>query len=385
MPPRIVLIAGLAAGCGGASAPTVPPAPGGEECVLRSGEGPPTGGIVAAALGADTALVSPARARTPLGLSCTGRPVARIASSWTTDSSRTAWTLVLSSAAELATDWRERPEAGAALRSAGVMAVLPLDDRRLVVTFRTAQNTVPAVFAHAALAAPAGVGHSTGVRDSVAFRSPPGPTTDLRDVLDGGASVVVTADPAVLDYAATRTDLRHHPLPWNRTYVLVSPRGAPPLVDSPMTDTIGFREGLARDAVRVAARGAQPPYWWDSAPGCARAAPLDAVVAAGVVYPRGDPVARSLAERVVAMAAPGATARAVPDAELGAAMAQGGWSGYVVPLPRRTLQPCRDLAAWPEGATALPLIDTRPTAVLKAGTPPLLVDYDGGLLPQPRQ
>src|SRR5687768_4091294 len=34
MPPRIVLIAGLAAGCGGTSAPAVQPVPAPEECVL---------------------------------------------------------------------------------------------------------------------------------------------------------------------------------------------------------------------------------------------------------------------------------------------------------------------------------------------------------------
>jgi hypothetical protein len=129
----------------------------------------------------------------------------------------------------------------------------------------------------------------------------------------------------------------------------------------------------------VAARAAEPPFWWEAAPGCRRAAPAGAP-SAGVVYPTGDPVARALAERIVAMAGPGTVARGVPDGELSAALARGAGHAYVVPLPRLALLPCWEVAAWPAGATALPLIDTRSTALVREGTPPLTVDHDGGLL-----
>jgi hypothetical protein len=378
MPRRIVLIAGLAAGCGGGSAPVpaAQPAPASEECALRSGgAGGPAlaGALVAAAIGADTALVSPARGRTPIGLSCTGRPVPRGAASWSTDSSRTAWTLVLPGAGETATRWRT-DRAAEALRWAGVVSVIPLDDRRLVVTFRTPQATVPPVFAHPALAAEGESGD--------AELSPAAPA-DLRDALDEGAAVVVTADPAVLDYAAARPGLTRHGLPWNRTYVLLMAAGArPPLVIP--SDTAGFRAALARDAVPAAARAAEPPFWWETTPGCGRPPAGMAPPAGGILYPAEDPVARALAERLVAIAGPGAVARGAPEAGLREAIARGAAQASVVSLPRLALLPCREIAGWPAGATALPLVDTRPSALVRDGTPPLAVDYDGGLLRRDR-
>jgi hypothetical protein len=373
---RIVLIACLAAGCGGARAPVVvpEPAPAAEECVLRSGEATRPDALVAAASGADTVLVSPARARTPLGLSCTGRPVPRVAASWSADSSRSAWTLLLPAASEVAARWREDPAAADALRAAGVVSAVPLDDRRLVVTFRAAQDTVPRVFAHPALAAPE--------RSStpVAMGLSPVSASDLRDALDDGAAVVVTADPAVLGYASSRTGLARHPLPWSRTYVLLIPGGGPLLLDIPAADSAGFRAALARDAVRVAARAAEPPFWWEGAPECYRAATAGAAPPPNVIYPGDDPVARSLAERIVAIAGPGAVAREVPHAQLATAVVRDAGRAYVIPLPRLPLLPCREIAAWPAGAAVVPLIDARHTALVREGTPPLTVDHDGGLL-----
>ena len=377
MPRRIVLIAGIAAGCGGAGAPVPAPEPA-EECVLRSGVAAPADAVLAAALGPDTGLVTPARAGTPIGLSCTGRPMPRAATSWSTDASRTAWTLVLPAAGEVAARWREDPAAAEALRWAGVESVMPLDDLRLVVTFGAAQDTVPRVFAEPALAVPASSAAPSAARLTPVF------ATDLRDALDDGTAVVITADPSVLDYAEGRPGVVRHPLPWNRTYVLLAPGGGTyPLGLSP-ADTAGFRRALARDAVRVAARAAEPPFWWEADQGCARRPGPGSAPGQDVVYPADDPVARSLAERIVAMAAPGAIARSVPQGQLAAAIARGAGRAFVVPLPRLARLPCRELAAWPAGAAALPLIDTRPAALVREGTPPLSVDHDGGLLPRAR-
>ena len=379
MLPRMLLLAGLAVGCGGTGTVPAPPAPVAEECLIRSGDSIAAGPLLAAANGDDTLLLAAARRRTLIGMSCAGRPVPRVATGWTADSSRTAWTLLLPSAAEIATRWRERPDAAAALRAAGVTSVVPLDQRRLVVTFGTPQEGVPALFADPALGAPAGLAADTS---SIRLLTGGG---DLRDALDRGVALVLTADPAVLEYGGSRPGVASHPLPWSRTYILLAP-GGEIVLGGVVADSARFREALARDVVRVAARGAQPPFWWETPVGCARrpavARPAPSPI---VIYPGDDPVARALAERMVAMAeAPGAIARGVPAGRLPAAIAGGaGWL-YVVPLPRLPLVPCRELAAWPEGAATIPLIETRLTALLQPGAPPLRVEYDGALLPTER-
>ncbi len=370
----------LAAACGGAAAanPEEAPAPAAEACLLGPGTAAGAAPVLAAAEGRDTALLSSSRARTPLGRNCAGRAVPRVAFAWSADSSRRFWTLVLPGAGEYARRWREHPEAAAALRWAGVTSVLPMDEQRLVVSFRSPQDAVPGVFADRALALPSAAG------DSIPIRLMPGGGRDLRDALDRGADIVATADPAVLEYASTRPDLTSHPLPWNRTYVLLLP-GGPGSVIPPPGDSVAFREALARDAVRETARPAEPPFWWEAAAGCPAPPPPPVAEAPAVVYPQGDPVARALAERFVATAAvPAAVARGVPDGELPVAIGRGAGAAYVVPVPRIALVPCRERASWPAGATILPLIETRPTVVLGAAAPLLTVDFDGGLLPRER-
>jgi hypothetical protein len=101
-----------------------------------------------------------------------------------------------------------------------------------------------------------------------------------------------------------------------------------------------------------------------------------------VLYSRSDPVARALAERLVALSElPGAIARGVGPSELATALHTGTGRAYVVALPRRALVPCREIAAWPPGAVALALIDTRARLILRNGVPPLEVDYDGAIRP----
>ena len=64
---------------------------------------------------------------------------------------------------------------------------------------------------------------------------------------------------------------------------------------------------------------------------------------------------------------------------LPAAIESGADRAYVVGLPRQTLVPCRDALRWPAGARLLPLIDTRAYAIIRKGTRPLTVDWDGTL------
>jgi hypothetical protein len=61
------------------------------------------------------------------------------------------------------------------------------------------------------------------------------------------------------------------------------------------------------------------------------------------------------------------------------AVENGADRAYVVGLPRQTLVPCRDALRWPPGARLLPLIDIRAYAIVRKGTRPLTVDWDGTL------
>ncbi len=285
------------------------------------------------------------------------------------------WTLTLADAGAVAKGWRANP-AASALDYAGVESVVPVEGRRLVVTFRRAQDSLPTVFADPALGLP---------RDSAAavtFR--PIAVADARDAIDRGADIVRSADPTVLDYAGRRPGSVVAPLPWDRTYVLILPAMSPGLGPIIGSDTVAFRAALAGNAVRTEARAAVPPFWWttadcqSSAAGHASSPPASSAV----LYSSEDEVARALAARLVAMSdAPGVITRGVDPARLAAALHAGTDLAYVVALSRRALVPCRELSGWPPGASALALIDTRARLVLRDGVPPLEVEYDGAFRP----
>jgi hypothetical protein len=224
---------------------------------------------------------------------------------------------------------------------------------------------------------------------------PPG--LDPRDALDRGwggtrVDVLVTRDPAVLDYARGRPELRVIPLAWDRTYAVA--KAAAPAEPSPEE-----RGSLARDAVRAEARAAEPPFWWNGG-GCAPAAALSAASREpAIAYPRGDPTARELAERLLAIAvAPnppawlGGWARAAsgpprllpfdspspPD--------RGGpqAAAVIVALPRFPPFQCVGLLP-ASGQSLVPLIDTRAHLVVRGGTPAILIEGDGTFVLQPRR
>lgn len=183
---------------------------------------------------------------------------------------------------------------------------------------------------------------------------------DPRDELDAGVDVLLTRDPATIAYARSRAAFVIEPLPWDRTYALVVP-GRPATW---MADTSAeSRRRLARDAVAAAARGAEGPFWWEQT-----LAPCPAMSAAGfidsiVAYHRDDRTARELAERLVALgAARGTRLRAVARSGPGPIRD----AAAVIPIFRNSARAegCeRGLA----DATIVPLIDTRPTAVIRRG------------------
>ena len=206
---------------------------------------------------------------TPVRLDCEGRAGPDLAIAWSRDTSGRFWTLQLGdttattalrwTARTLVATWRADPDAAAVLRWAGVESLIPLDDRRLVIGFAAPHLELPDLFADPSLGvAPA------DARPAVV----PVPAADLRDAVDSGPDLIVASDPDLLDYARQRPGLVSRVLPWSRSYLLVLPGRAPSDMDLP-ADTSAFRTGLARDAVRVDARGSEGPAWWSLRAGTA--------------------------------------------------------------------------------------------------------------------
>jgi hypothetical protein len=323
-------------------------------------------------------------------LDCRGRPRPGLAASWSPDSSGRTWTLVLRdsrpadsgvtvTAADLAGHWRSSDLATNLLRWAGIEQFVELDARRLAITFRAPSSEIPFSLADPALTLPL----PEHQRPALVFR-PAGP--DPRDALDRWADLLETSDPVLLEYAVRRAELATLPLPWSRTYVMMTPAGQSPLRVVSGTDSAAFRASLARDVVREESRGAEPPFWWSSAAGCDQSArPARASTTPGggaIVYPGHDPVARDLAERMVALAGERMLlARSAAPSELAARLRAGNDRAYVLPLPRIALLPCRELAGIGAGGTILPLVDTRSSAIVRRGSPPLTVEWDGAIRP----
>jgi hypothetical protein len=324
---------------------------------------------------------------TPVRLDCRGQVLPGLAKAWDTDSTGLIWTLTLKddarryynlpmSAHDVVAAWNERKavEGSMALQSA-----VPLDDRRISVTLITPQDSVPKILADPSFSLAIDPAQRP---PGVKFKSEAG--VDPRDALDRGAGLIVTRDPALVEYVAGRPEFAAFGLPWSRTYVLLQPAVAGEL------DIVGDdaeRRSLARDAVSADARAAEPPFWWNEAMACpAGGASGPTPTSARVVYVRGDEVARGLAERMVALAGSGTGLRAaaLEPADLAARLRTGSDRAYVVALPRRTLAPCRESAAWPKDARIQPLIDTRAHAIVRRGAPPLTVEWDGTVRVLPR-
>jgi hypothetical protein len=327
-------------------------------------------------------------------MDCNGSVRPALASTWTSDPSGASWTFALRQSVSFAPGWSVSPYhvteslAGplSSGRVLGIDSAVELDDTRLRVYMRD-RDSIPRILADPSLAVVTGLAKSgdedggiqlpaDGSRPVIDFRFEP--NSDARDALDRGADLLVTRDPRLVDYARGLPEFGTFPLPWSRSYVLVQPAAAEPL------DVVGTdleRRSLARDAVQADARGAEPPFWWNEAtcPARTAAAARSESPSTRVAYIRGDEVARALAERVVALAqsATGLRTVALEPAEFTALVHKGSEWAYVVALPRRTLAPCRESAALPDGARIQPLIDTRAHAIVRRGSPPLTIEWDG--------
>jgi hypothetical protein len=242
----------------------------------------------------------------------------------------------------------------------------------LSVTLRATPDSAPRLFADPALSVPSGP-----ILDFQAA-----PHGDPRDALDRGADLVVTRDPAVVDYVANRAEFTTFPLPWSRTYALLQPAGAHPIWTLGV-DSVG--RSLARDVAQADARGAEPSVWRRECPHTDLSYVVPPPISPRIVYPRDDKVAQGLAERIVALTrAVQLRSAGLDPAEFAAAVRnQHDW-GYVLGLPRQVPAPCHELAALPVGAWIQPLIDTRAHAIVRRGAPPLTVDWDGTVRVVPR-
>jgi extracellular solute-binding protein (family 5) len=375
---------------------------------------------------------------------CHGRVRPGLAAAWQLDANGRTWIVTLRenarfsdgtpvTAADVQASWT-RGDTGDELRphvSRLVQSIAPVGDRALAITLRSHRVDVPLALAHPDLAIAKSVadspwplgtrpgriateGHTpvaraatviTVARDdqpAIRFLVAAG---DTRDLLDDGVDLLLTRDPATLDYAATLPQFQSVPLAWQRTHILLTPgrsRSAASLSED-------ARQVLADDAVRGEARGARGAFWWQMMTGCeVTLSPLrdHSSPTPRIVYDASDGAARDLAERLVGLVrASGPAATAFLDALLpdrpsrtyqraagltGEALARaqrrGTDAGYVISVDSRPVDPCRDLQALMDGApwldpeTLVPLVETRLQAIVRRGRSGVTAEWDGGLV-----
>ncbi len=335
---------------------------------------------------------------TPVRVDCEGHALPALAGSWVRDDGGRRWTLRLRDGAQF---WDGAPVTAqdVVFGRGGVGYTLgALEARVVTMTLAKSVDDVPLVLSDPGLAIvkaapdtswPIGTGaywatSATTTAQEIRAQNSRGDTLvfrlvasgDARDLLDAGVDLLVTRDRALREYAATLKDRTVVALPWDRTYVYVTPEAG------------GTRFDGLEQAVRAEARRPSPEggFWWlDLRPcglgGTASGSPPASAGQRRILYARSDPTARELAGRLAALTRAVATARS--NDELSAAVAAGkdggGGGGYIVALPRMTPDPCRAAQAllpqWTATITAL--VDTRPTAIVRRGVARWALDHDG--------
>ena len=280
-------------------------------------------------------LVFGALYHTLVGVDCTGAIVPVLAQRWEASADRSIWRFWIREAAsfwdgspvtarEVAESW--------AIRSDSVLSIAGINvlgERELQVTLRGPISGVER-FADPALAVarhvPGGWPLGTGnyrpdpandprslavvavgaTAGAAAIRFPT--MSDPRAALDAGVDGMVTADQAAIDYARALRNYAVEPISWSRTYVLAT-HGVLP-ADSTRLTLPPPALATLQEAVRAETRAAEAPFWWHKTE-CGPTSflpPRTNVRNRNVVYPSNDPVARGIAERLVALAWPVARA-----------------------------------------------------------------------------
>src|SRR6266566_1170264 len=378
-PHHQILLFGLlvAAACGGAAprgelpppAPTL--APSDTACLIAAGR-PASRDTVTIAL---TDPVDPAHAPLPrnvaerfvfaqlyetlIRVDCRGRVLPALARSWE-QGPEGRWTVTLRSdarfwdgapvtAQDVLAAWRARD-------SSLARAVTVPDDRALSIdptglSFQRFADPALAVTKSAPGGGwPIGTGHywTTGsAAGAEALRASPvpgaglpalkvtvAPASEARDAVDANADLLLTSDPAALDYGRTRSEYQDAPLGWDQTYVLLAPDGS-------SLELSALRLETLPQAVHVEARPAQADdggFWLVDLKRCGFAAEAPSTHAPPhrrIVYEQAD-------------------------------------------------RDARDLPAWVPRGSITPLIDTRTHALVRRGLPRLSVDWDGAVRLVPR-
>lgn len=344
---------------------------------------------------------------TLLRLDCTGAVRADLAERWESDRDAGLWRLELGDHRYVGGEPITAQRVVESLARVGLAEEQPWlarleapGPRTLAVTLAEPDTTGPIRLAHPALAiaGPAvragGWPESTGAfrlvdaSDSMLILAPvegegpvirfrEAPSGDDRDLLQAGAGLLITRDPAAIAYAAGVPALDVVPLPWDRTYALISPMVPPISVPADSAARAHFRASLARDAVRTSARGAEPPFGGGATAACRTDFPPGSRPRARVIYEAGDETGRELAERIVAIAPVRLSAAALSREALATSLASARDMAFVLPFSRAGAVSCRGLPPLPSGTTIEPLIDTRGHLILRRDAPRLTLDADG--------
>lgn len=412
-------------GCAGGSGLPPVPTPAVDPCLVAGAAGPRPDTLVIALPYhpsqtdlASTPIVARHRLEPLLSQDCTGQWRAGLAERWTrVENPEPGWEIVLRAglqaadgtpldAAALVAEWAGRPWWGDAVTATSVRSLRIPTPAALtgppdaLADPRLASRARPSMLVLGARRREVDLGAATGTDAVLRFVELP-ERGDPREALDGRGStpradLLLTDDPAVLDYARRQSEFTVTALPWQTTYVLLVPGAAPVTLPS------GDREALAREAVRIDARAAMPPHWWAADARC-REPPGGGRRDNLVAFSRSDPVARALAERLVAMAATpdpppwlgtllAASSSgprrvvALGPGDLEDALRQGRHAAFVLAYPRTAPFDCRDLEPRPAPAAEVALIDTRPHLVIRSGSPPVLLLANGAfrVMAEPR-
>jgi hypothetical protein len=351
-------------------------------------------------------------------MNCEGNPVAGLAVAWR--DAGTQWTFTLRpdasfedghplDATTVLEEWRatDRATAVTGVRSDGrtltvfLSAPRPIEyfaDPALSVVRRIPERSWPLGTSAWTLPPAAASGSALtlvaagAARSVMRFDHRPG--ADARDALDAGTAVLLTRDPAAIAYAASLREWIDAPLEWDRWYLLFSRA-------TPATDTAALaaiRTELARDVVRGDARPANAESI-DGVAGCGE--PVDSGTPVRpprrlrLVYPRDDPVARRLAERLTARAerylavlagwAGGAvTAAGLSTAGVDSALAAGDDWAVLLPVGSSHPGSCGPGSAVSRDyRVTVPLVETRPHALLRPGSARIVRDRAGVVIEPP--
>ena len=172
-----------------------------------------------------------------------------------------------------------------------------------------------------------------------------------RNAIDAGDALMATEDLELVAYAGARPGMVVTPLPWDRTYLLLSAAPAA---------TLGA--GTGPDAVRVDARAAES---WGCESVLSAASPDTASGRSGrVLYDIGDRTARELAARIVALTDQReGTAVGMSATELDRALTAGDALAYIISVARASrcdaMTAIAGRAPWVGLQAVHPLIDTR--------------------------